>query len=192
MAHGDVTWLVLPKTRRQFVFEDQKQCFLLWTPIPFTCAGRTPHRSNPLVSHPTTNPVTTALRRLRKKGFLNLRLVWVTHYVPGHSRLQGEALPQNTEKDFKKQKSNQLGHQADLSKFTFLHQLQSPRLVIHKDNANSCPLLGYVLHTCFLNKPLPKLSRGPVTGAFSHPQCPNSQEPLFQNRLLFNGCLKIF
>lgn len=182
---------MLPKTRRQFVFEDQKQCFLLWTPIPSTCAGRTSHRSNPSVSHPITNPVTTALRRLKKKGFLNLRLVWATHYVPGHSRLQGEPLPQNTEQDFKKQKSNQWGHQADLCEFTFLHQLQSPSSVIHKDKANSCLLLGYVLHTCFLKKPLPKLSRGPVTGAFSHPQCPNFQGSLFQNRLLFNGCLKI-
>lgn len=65
------------------------------------------HHTDLIISHPITNPVITALRRLRKKGFLNLRLVWATHYVPGQSRLQGEALPQNTEKDFKKQKSNQ-------------------------------------------------------------------------------------
>lgn len=143
---------MLPKTRRQFVFENQKQCFLPWTPIPSTCAGRTPHRSTPLISHPITNPATTALRRPRKKGFMNLRLVWAIHYVPG--QLQGEALPQNTEKDFKKQNSNQWDHQADLSEFTFLHQLQSPSSVIY-----SCPLLGYLLQTCFLNKPLPKLYR---------------------------------
>lgn len=153
MFQGEVTRLLLPKTRRLLVLGNQKRCFLLWTPIPSTCADRTPHRSNPFISHPIRNPVITALRRLRKKGFLNLRLVWATHYVPGQSRLQGEALPQNTEKDFKKQKSNQWEHQADLSEFTFLHQLQSPSSVIH-----SCPLLGYVLQTCFLNKPLPKLS----------------------------------